>query len=127
MIATGRCASGLDAAVPAMAHWDLAPLPRYLPPQEVERLLYGLSFSHAEFDKPLGTLSGGQRQKACLARALLARAFEDRERQEVTVNAAPGSVEAYARLGFRPAGPWATINGLTFQPMVRRGAPAKPG
>lgn len=38
---------------------------------DVERLLLGLSFRRADFDKPLGLLSGGQRQKACLARALL--------------------------------------------------------
>ncbi|MBN2082222.1 ABC-F family ATP-binding cassette domain-containing protein [bacterium] len=38
---------------------------------DVERLLLGLSFRRAEFSKRLGTLSGGQRQKACLARALL--------------------------------------------------------
>jgi integrase/recombinase XerD len=39
LIATGRCASGLDAAIPTIAHWDLASLPRYVPPDEVERLL----------------------------------------------------------------------------------------
>lgn len=39
LIATGRCASGLDAAIPTIAHWDLASLPRYLPTDEVERLL----------------------------------------------------------------------------------------
>jgi integrase/recombinase XerD len=39
LIATGRCPSGLDAAIPTIADWDLAPLPRYLPPDEVERLL----------------------------------------------------------------------------------------
>jgi site-specific recombinase XerD len=39
LIATGRCPSGLDAAIPTIAHWDLAPLPRYLPPDEVGRLL----------------------------------------------------------------------------------------
>lgn len=39
LIATGRCQSGLDAAIPTIAHWDLAPLPRYLPLDEVERLL----------------------------------------------------------------------------------------
>jgi len=43
LIATGRCASGLDAAVPTMAHWALAPLPRYLPPHQVERLLASCS------------------------------------------------------------------------------------
>ncbi|MDQ3023246.1 MAG: ABC-F family ATP-binding cassette domain-containing protein [bacterium] len=38
---------------------------------EVERLLYGLSFTLVQFSQPLGSLSGGQRQKAALARALL--------------------------------------------------------
>jgi ATP-binding cassette subfamily F protein 3 len=38
---------------------------------ETERLLLGLSFSRDDFSKRLGQLSGGQRQKACLARALL--------------------------------------------------------
>jgi ATP-binding cassette subfamily F protein 3 len=38
---------------------------------EVERLLSGLSFDQADFSKRLRELSGGQRQKACLARALL--------------------------------------------------------
>jgi site-specific recombinase XerD len=39
LIVTGRCPSGLDAAIPTIAHWELAPLPRYLPADEVERLL----------------------------------------------------------------------------------------
>lgn len=38
---------------------------------EVERLLLGLSFLRSEFTRQLGVLSGGQRQKACLARALI--------------------------------------------------------
>ena len=38
---------------------------------ELERLLLGLSFSREEFTQPLSSLSGGQRQKACLARALI--------------------------------------------------------
>jgi ATP-binding cassette, subfamily F, member 3 len=38
---------------------------------EVERLLLGLSFARAEFEQTLGSLSGGQRQKAALARSLL--------------------------------------------------------
>jgi ATP-binding cassette subfamily F protein 3 len=37
----------------------------------VERLLLGLSFDLAQFNQTLGSLSGGQRQKAALARALL--------------------------------------------------------
>lgn len=41
---------------------------------EVVRLLQGLSFSAEDFAKPLSQLSGGQRQKACLARALLSGA-----------------------------------------------------
>jgi site-specific recombinase XerD len=39
LIAEGRCAPGLDAAIPVLAHWRLAALPRYLPPEEVERLI----------------------------------------------------------------------------------------
>lgn len=69
--------------------------------------------------------AAGPFQRRGIARALLARAFEGREREEVTANAAPNSVEAYTRLGFEPAGPRATINGLTFRPMVRCAAQAK--
>ncbi len=67
----------------------------------------------------------GPYQRRGIARALLARAFQGREEAEVTVNAAPGSLDAYAGLGFGPAGPRATINGLTFLPMVRR-PPTRP-
>ena len=38
---------------------------------EVERMLLGLSFLKVDFSQPLASLSGGQRQKASLARALL--------------------------------------------------------
>ena len=61
-------------------------------------------------------------QRRGIARALLNRAFAGRDPEEVTVNAAPNSIAAYAALGFEPAGPWATINGLTYQPLVRRAA-----
>ena len=64
----------------------------------------------------------GPYQRRGIARALLAHAFQGRERDGVTVNAAPSSVDAYAGLGFKPAGPWATINGVTFQPILRRRA-----
>ncbi len=67
----------------------------------------------------------GPYQRRGIARDLLAVAFQGREEVEITVNAAPGSVDAYAGLGFMPAGPWTTINGLTFQPMVRRRARAR--
>ena len=66
----------------------------------------------------------GPYQRRGIARALLARAFDDNEEAEITVNAAPGSLDAYAGLGFGPAGPRATINGLIFFPMVRRSAHA---
>ena len=66
----------------------------------------------------------GPYQRRGIARALLARAFDDNEEAEITVNAAPGSLDACAGLGFGPAGPRATINGLTFLPMVRRSAHA---
>ena len=35
----GRCRAGLDAAVPAYAHWQLAGMPRYLSTEEVDRLI----------------------------------------------------------------------------------------
>jgi integrase/recombinase XerD len=39
LIAVGRCSPGLDHALPSLAHWHLASLPRYLPPETVERVL----------------------------------------------------------------------------------------
>lgn len=39
MIAEGHCAAGLEGAIPTLAHWRLAALPRYLQPEEVERLI----------------------------------------------------------------------------------------
>jgi integrase/recombinase XerD len=38
-IADGQCAVGLDAAIPTLAHWRLAALPRYLGPDDVERVI----------------------------------------------------------------------------------------
>lgn len=35
----GRCRAGLDGAVPAYAHWQLADMPRYLSPEHVNRLI----------------------------------------------------------------------------------------
>jgi integrase/recombinase XerD len=39
LIAEGHCASGLAGAIPVLAHWRLASLPRYLPEADVERLI----------------------------------------------------------------------------------------
>jgi integrase/recombinase XerD len=39
LIAEGRCATGLDACIPALAHWRLSSLPRYVQPEEVERVI----------------------------------------------------------------------------------------
>lgn len=39
LIANGHCAVGLDAAIPTLAHWRLAALPRSLPPDDVERVI----------------------------------------------------------------------------------------
>ena len=39
LIVDGRCAVGLDTAIPLLAHWRLAALPRYLQPEDVERLI----------------------------------------------------------------------------------------
>jgi integrase/recombinase XerD len=39
LAATGRCSSGLEGAVPSMPCWRLSSLPRYLPGEQVERLI----------------------------------------------------------------------------------------
>jgi len=39
LIAKGKCAVGLDAAIPVLAHWRLSSLPRYIQPEEVERII----------------------------------------------------------------------------------------
>lgn len=39
LIAEGKCATGLDAALPAGAQWRLSTLPRYLPASDVERVV----------------------------------------------------------------------------------------
>lgn len=39
LIADGRCAAGLDASIPAFAHWRLSALPRYLQSEDVERVI----------------------------------------------------------------------------------------
>jgi len=61
LIAEGQCAVGLDAAIPTLAHWRLASLPRYLSPEDVERLI-------ASCDRALAV---GRRDRAILL--LLAR------------------------------------------------------
>ena len=37
--ATGRCASGMDHAIPGYACWQLSALPRYLPLEDIERII----------------------------------------------------------------------------------------
>jgi len=39
LAARGACQAGLDRAVPAIAEWRLSTLPRYLPAEDVERLI----------------------------------------------------------------------------------------
>jgi len=39
LIAEGQCAADLEAAIPALAHWRLSALPRYLLPEDVERVI----------------------------------------------------------------------------------------
>lgn len=39
LVATGRCPSHLDRAVPSVPNWRLSTLPRYLPTSDVERVL----------------------------------------------------------------------------------------
>lgn len=39
LIAEGKCAVGLDSALPAVAVWRLSSLPRYLPASDIERVI----------------------------------------------------------------------------------------
>lgn len=39
LIAEGKCSADLFGAVPTLAHWRLSSLPRYLHPEEVERII----------------------------------------------------------------------------------------
>ncbi len=50
LIATGRCTPGLDHALPTIAHWRLASLPKYLPDETVEHVL-----ASCDQDTPMGT------------------------------------------------------------------------
>ncbi len=49
LAATGRCAAALEGAVPTVAAWRLATLPRYLPPEDIERVIAG-----CEVASPIG-------------------------------------------------------------------------
>jgi hypothetical protein len=39
LITEGKCAAGLDAAIPSVAHWRLSSLPRYLQADDMERII----------------------------------------------------------------------------------------
>jgi integrase/recombinase XerD len=45
LVAEGRCRAGLLGAIPVLAHWRLTSLPRYLPPEDVERLIASCDLS----------------------------------------------------------------------------------
>lgn len=47
LIAEGLCRPGVLGAVPVVAHWRLAALPRYLPPEAVERIIASCEGSSA--------------------------------------------------------------------------------
>ncbi len=61
LIAEGRCRACLLGAIPVLAHWRLSSLPRYLPPEAVERVIDSCNLSS----------SVGKRDRAILL--LLAR------------------------------------------------------
>jgi integrase/recombinase XerD len=56
LIAEGRCCANLLGAIPVVAHWRLAALPRYLPPQDVERLIAACDPSSAIGKRDLAIL-----------------------------------------------------------------------
>lgn len=39
LVTEGKCSDGLDGAIPVLAHWRLSSLPRYVQPEEVERII----------------------------------------------------------------------------------------
>ena len=39
LVSEGRCDSRLAGAIPVVAHWRLSSLPRYLPAEDVERVI----------------------------------------------------------------------------------------
>lgn len=39
LVATGRCQHGIEVAIPSTVQWRLSSLPRYLPSQDVERVV----------------------------------------------------------------------------------------
>lgn len=45
LIADGKCATGLDSAIPSLAHWRLSSLPKYLQPDEIERVIASCDLS----------------------------------------------------------------------------------
>jgi site-specific recombinase XerD len=45
LIAEGRCRAGLMGSIPVLAHWRLTSLPRYLPPEDVARLIASCDLS----------------------------------------------------------------------------------
>lgn len=49
LASNGRCRPGLHRAIPTIPQWRLSALPRYLPPQDVERIIASCSI-----DTPLG-------------------------------------------------------------------------
>ncbi|HID30789.1 MAG TPA: integrase [Desulfobacterales bacterium] len=49
LIAEGKCAAGLDEAIPVLAHWRLSSLPRYVQPEEVERII-----NSCDLNSPVG-------------------------------------------------------------------------
>jgi len=49
LIAEGKCDASLEAAIPVLAHWRLSSLPRYLLPEDVERVI-----ASCDLGTPLG-------------------------------------------------------------------------
>jgi integrase/recombinase XerD len=47
LIAIGRCTPGLEQALPTIAHWRLAYLPRYLPAESIEQVLASCNLTTA--------------------------------------------------------------------------------
>lgn len=47
LITEGKCAAGMDAAIPSVAHWRFSSLPRYLQAEDVERIIASCDLASA--------------------------------------------------------------------------------
>lgn len=90
LVATGRCPSHLDRAVPSVPHWRLSTLPRYLASDQVERVL-----ARCDSSTPLGARD---RAVLLLLARLGLRAGDVRQLQKTDLDWTAGRVRVVGKL-----------------------------